>query len=740
MPSSLFVKRFATPIALSFAVAAAVLASPALAARATFTARGSVQQVYVTGAHPGQRLVLLNRRGRVVESLRAGALGGIVYRDVPAGGGYRVATANRAAASPPVAVLPDRSAPPNTRIYNQPIPASGYGYLTVRDGTKLAIDVRLPAGPGPYPTLIEYAGYGYADPYNGPDNGIAEIANLFGFAVVDVNMRGTGCSGGAFDYFDELQRLDGYDVIETVAHQPWVLHHKVGMLGISYGGISQLFVGATNPPDLAAITPLSVIDSSITTLYPGGILNTGFALSWAAERDHDALPASATGGQPWALRRIQQGDTTCKANQALHPEAVHLVRKIFANRHYVPSVADPMDPITFVHKIKAPVYMACQWTDEQTGGHCAALAEHLTGTSRKWFTFTNGVHADSLDPDTLVRWYDFLELYVARQAPNVPASMRALAPVLYETAMGIPGVTFPNSDPIQGMSSYAAALSAFNRLPSVRILFENGAGGPSPGLPYPAFEQAFAKFPLPGTRARFWYLGPGGALRDAAPRAAGHDTFTWRKDARPPTDFAGNDGAGGLWGATPAYRWEQNPPGTSVSYITAPLRGNTAVVGAGALQAWVRSSTPDVDLQVTISEVRPDGQEVFVQDGWLRASDRKLDRAYSSLLEPVPSFRRSDVAPMPRGRFVQLTVPFYYEGHVYRAGSRIRITISAPSGDQPVWSFAQTVPRGTATVAVAFSPSMPSRVVLPVVPGIRVPTGFPPCKGLRGEPCRTYKG
>ena len=62
-----------------------------------------------------------------------------------------------------------------------------------------------------------------------------------GFAVVDVNMRGTGCSGGAFDFFEPLQSLDGYDVIETIARQPWVLHHKVGMMGISYGGISQLF-------------------------------------------------------------------------------------------------------------------------------------------------------------------------------------------------------------------------------------------------------------------------------------------------------------------------------------------------------------------------------------------------------------------------------------------------------------------------------------------------------------------
>ena len=104
----------------------------------------------------------------------------------------------------------------------------------------------------------------------GPTAGSRRSRTLLGFAVVDVNMRGTGCSGGAFDYFEPLQSLDGYDVIETVAHQPWVLHHRVGMIGISYGGISQLFVAATDPPDLAAIAPLSVIDNTATTLYPGG--------------------------------------------------------------------------------------------------------------------------------------------------------------------------------------------------------------------------------------------------------------------------------------------------------------------------------------------------------------------------------------------------------------------------------------------------------------------------------------
>jgi len=37
-----------------------------------------------------------------------------------------------------------RSAPPSTDIYNQSIPSSGYGYLTTRDGTKLAVDIYRP--------------------------------------------------------------------------------------------------------------------------------------------------------------------------------------------------------------------------------------------------------------------------------------------------------------------------------------------------------------------------------------------------------------------------------------------------------------------------------------------------------------------------------------------------------------------------------------------------------------------
>jgi hypothetical protein len=706
-------------------------------AEARLTARGSAEQVQVTGVGHGAKVKLFNRAGHKVKSRRADSLGGVVFRGVKPGRGYRVTSGGKKSAR--FRVLSDRPAPPSTKIYKQKIPANGYGYLSTRDGTKLAIDVHLPAGSGPFPTLIEYSGYGYANP-GGAESSIEQIATLLGFAVVDVNMRGTGCSGGAFDYFEPLQSLDGYDVVETVARQPWVLHHKVGMMGVSYGGISQLFVAQMRPPSLAAIAPLSVIDNTQTTLYPGGILNTGFALSWAKDRVHDAKPASRTGGQAWALKQIKAGDKTCKANQALHGEAVDLIAKTYRNNFYMPKVADPLAPITFVHKIKVPTYMACQWTDEQTGGHCADLAEHFTGTRRKWFTFTNGVHTDSLDPATFNRWYDFLELYVAKQKPQLSDGVKALAPTIYTAALGIPDITLP-PDPIQSQPDYASALSAFQALPPVRILFDNGAGGSQPGQPYPGFEQSFPSFPLRGTSARSWFLADGGALADAKPAAAGSDAFTWNKAARPATDFTGDTGAGtnGLWTATPPYNWVSPPTGSAASYITAPLGSNAVVVGAGYVQAWIKSPAKDVDLQVTVSEVRPDGKETFVQGGWLRASMRKLDARKSKPLEQVLSLRRKDAAPLPHGKFAKVVIPLYYEGHAYRAGSRIRITISAPNGDQPVWAFGSTVPRGKTTVTVGHGGSMPSQLVLPLVSGVNVPTPLPPCPGLRGEPCRTYQ-
>ncbi len=758
------------------AITAAIGVPAAAAAKPSFSVHGSAEQVYVTGLKAGARMSLISPSGHTIATQKADPLGGLLFRNVAPGHGYRVRLDPHGPQSGPLTVHSDASRPWDPKIYShQKIKDDGYQYLTTRDGTKLAIDVHPPTHPAgfpgskppkslpgvspPFPTLIEYSGYGYADP-SGPVNGIAVLANLMGFAVVDVNMRGTGCSGGAYDFFEPLQNLDGYDVIQTIARQPWVLHHKVGMMGISYGGISQLFTAQTDPPSLAAIAPFSVIDATATTLYPGGILNTGFAVAWAKQRQQQARPAGPkNGSEPYAYQQIKKGDKTCKANQTLHDEAANLMAKIRANSHYIPNVANPLDPVTFVHKIHVPVYMACQWEDEQTGGHCPDLVQHMTGTKQKWFTFTNGPHIDSIDPATFVRWYDFLMLFVARKAPiDNPflAIINAAAPAVYRAAMGTSDFyndTLP-LDPIQANLTYNAARSAFEKLAEIRVLFDNGAGKSPDGLsaagdPYASFEQSFKTLPIPGTKARHWYLGPAGTLVASATTKHGINTYTSNAKALPLNDYPHYVETGGLWGNASQwqYDWKQYPSGSAVSYLSTPLTQNTVAIGAGAVHVWIRSSVPSVDLQATVTEVSADGKhETFVQNGWIRADERKLATGTnnvldqrSTLLEPIPSMKASDVQPMPKNRFVEVVIPLYFEGHVYRSGTRIRLTIAAPNGTQPVWSFGQTVPKGTPKVSIAFSKSRPSSLILPVVGSVSVPSGTPPaCPSLRNEPCRAY--
>ena len=221
-------------------------------------------------------------------------------------------------------------------------------------------------------------------------------------------------------------------------------------MGISYGGISQLFTAQTQPPSLAAISPLSVIDNTQTTLYPGGILNTGFAVDWAKERVHDAaagvarrraalgLPAHPGGrpdlrGQPGPPRRGGRPAGQDPRQRPLRPDGRR------------PAVADHVRQQDQTCRRSWPA----SGPTSRRGGHCPTWPSTSPGPQRKWFTFTNGTHVDSLDPETFNRWYDFLELYVAQQAPIVnSAAIHAAAPVIYQEAMGISGVTLP-PDPIQ---------------------------------------------------------------------------------------------------------------------------------------------------------------------------------------------------------------------------------------------------------------------------------------------------
>jgi predicted acyl esterase len=130
--------------------------------------------------------------------------------------------------------------------------------------------------------------------------------------------------------------------------------------------------------------------------------------------------------------------------------------------------------------------------------------------------------------------------------------------------------------------------------------------------------------------------------------------------------------------------------------------------------------------------------ETYVISGWLRASRRKLDEAQSTELRPVLSGFEADVQPVPSDQYVLARVELFPFAHAFRAGSRVRISVEAPGGDRPLWKFMSPPVSDEVIVDVAHAAAFPSRVVLPVIPGVDIPTALPPCPSLRGEPCRTY--
>jgi len=699
-------------------------------APATFTTLPGVQQIGVLGATPGDTLEVWQAGAKVVDGT-VDEQGALLFRNLTEGAGYTVRTADTTSDELTVTSPTDV---PDPALYTEQqtlLPKeSGFGYVVVRDGTTLSANVILPgpAADGPYPTVVEYSGYQPSDPDS------AQLAALYtaqGLAYVGVNMRGTGCSGGSYRFFETAQSVDGYDVIEAIAAQPWVMDHEVGMVGISYPGISQLFVAATQPPSLNSITPLSVLDDSYrATLYPGGILNTGFAVNWTQER----MDSAKIYGQGWTKKRADAGDTRCADNQQMRLQNPDLLKEIGDNQFYTNPLGDSLAPFSFVDKINVPVFIAGAWQDEQTGGHFPAMLPNFTNSPHVYVTLVNGLHTESLSPPVARRYLEFLQLYVGKKVPDLSAGS-IIAATLGGAIWGV-GEFGPFESRFAGMT-YNEALTAFEADKPVRVLFEQGGDATyTPGTPEPYFTREFDQWPIPQAVTTLWGLGDDGALV-AGQQGTGTATDTYSADptALPSTFYTGD--GNGVWRADVKYDWQPLPDGKGLGYITPPLDDDTVVVGAGAVDLWIKSSATDTDLEVTISEVRPDGTEIYVQSGWLRASQRALDEARSTELTPVYTNAEADAAPLAADDFTEVKVALFPFAHPFRKGSRLRLTIDAPGNNRAIWEF-RTQDKGE-DVIVAHDAAHPSRLLLPVVDNLDVPAKAPAaCGSLRGQPCRTY--
>jgi hypothetical protein len=160
-------------------------------------------------------------------------------------------------------------------------------------------------------------------------------------------------------------------------------------------------------------------------------------------------------------------------------------------------------------------------------------------------------------------------------------------------------------------------------------------------------------------------------------------------------------------------------------------------VGPATLDLWVRSATPVEDFQATITEVRPSSaQEEYITSGFLRSSDQ-VDNPDSTALFTDPTYTADNTANLSPNTYTLVRIPIDPIVHTFRPGTELRVVISAPGGDRPIWEF-DTLDNGQ-SVTVGLGGATPSALVVNVVHDVDATPTLPACNSLRGEPCRAYQ-
>lgn len=571
----------------------------------------------------------------------------------------------------------DDSSPPVN-----PGPVSKFGYITLPGGNQMRYSLVLPNDNERFPLLVVYDGYSAGSAASQAAAWVPE-----GYGVMGINVPGTGCSSGDNQVFDASTGAAGAFAIEWAAEQPWSTG-RIGMLGASYSGYNQLWVAAHRPKGLVAITPSkNVADPYRDVGYPGGIPNIGFPSMWWG-----LFPIFW--GQALAL--VEKVDPQCAATAArniANLDRPDLDLRKWLENPYADGLYVTRSANRVTHAIDIPTLGNQSWQDEQIGPR-SGYYEDTINPEKMWLVSSNGTHNTN------------------NSSPEVDQTIkRFLAHFVKGEDNG-----FENEPRVR----------VFQEMQTTDERLANGLTK----LQSRAVAD-LGPMPVTVTPMRLW-LQPGGGLSDNQPNAQSSATNYQYPVASPTVNVPPPL----LGGAAPAGEgWEDTSAAAKsgeLSFTTAPLAEDLSFYGEGSADIWLTSTAANTDLQVTLSEVRPDGMEMFIQRGWLRASKRNIDAERSSEVRAYQSFLAKDEAPLSPNKPELARIEINKFAHVFRAGSSIRVTFDTPS-NTGYWIFGNDKTPSTNTIW--HDSAAPSSIVLGYLPYAHAAT-LPSCDSTLRQPCR----
>ncbi|MDJ0389183.1 CocE/NonD family hydrolase [Roseomonas sp. E05] len=594
-----------------------------------------------------------------------------------------------------------------------------------RDGVRLATDVYLPEGAGPFPVILERTPYGKretsraeltaAAPKPATREAVAAFFTQAGYAVVYQDCRGRWGSEGSFEKY-LADGEDGYDCCAWIVAQPWC-NGRIGTMGLSYAAHTQASLGCLDPPGLAA----QVLDSGgFSDAWNGGIRRGGaFELKQASWAFNQGRLAPETQADPVRAAAFEAED----------------LRAWFTRFPWKPGHS----PVRHAPDYEA--YLFEQWRQGAFGDYWKRLGLYAKGWHGRYAEVPS-VHMSS--------WYDpyprtAVENYCGLRDAGRGRPSLILGPWTHgnrsQTAFG--EVEF---GPAATIDSWAGDWRQFRRRyfdrwlkgerngveddPPVRVFVMGGGSGRKNAegrLEHGGHWRSAADWPLPGTRFTPFHLHRDGGLREAKP-VAGAAPLSWTSDPANPVPTVG----GAITSMEPVisggpYDQRERPDmfGHRAPYLplasradvlvfqTEPLAEDITVIGPVAAHLWVATDGPDADIAAKLVDVHPASAD-YPQGFAMNLCEGILRLLYRE--------NPANPKPMVPGQVERVTVELFPTANLFKAGHRIRLDIAAsefphydinPQTGEPEGDWLRM---RVAVNTLCLDAERPSHVVLPLAP------------------------
>ena len=381
--------------------------------------------------------------------------------------------------------------------------------------------------------------------------------------------------------------------------------------------------------------------------------------------------------QPWiedvgVTLRTDNGDTVCTETEANEPPTLtfeEVKQHEFDDEYWKGRATE-----TYVDRVEVPMMIIQGYQDQQTAMGGPRLFERLSGPRK--LILQNGGHGvggNALAREQMFRWMD---RWLKGEENGV------------------------------------------DQEPPVSVLFETGMVD---GELRPNWVETFSDWPPPETERRSFNLAADGTLSGGVLGAdqTGPLTYVYPMG----TELVGDNA---MFAVPPS-------PLGSLAYRTAPFEEDVPVLGAARLVLHFSAEEDDTDFMAVLHDIGPDGETLYLQRTFLRASHRAIDASRSSEHWTYHPHDRAE--PLVPGQVHEMVVSFPELGHVFRAGHALELVILAPNFT-PATDWGPMPLNLPGINTVYHSAEHPSRLELPVVAGIAAAGPPPECGSLEYQPCR----